>query len=1213
MQFMEGGPDVPLELIVEQEKGGTIFVCGAGVSKTVGLPLFDELVQRVYGRLGEDWRHHPAENEAMEARQFDRVLRCLERRVAAHDTPRNRNMRERIRVAVAAELQPPANVALPDHAAIIALSRDSEGRNRLLTTNFDLLFERAWFAQHHEPIQSHAGPALPQPRTSGATGILHLHGRLADYELGIPQTDVVVTSAEFGDAYLRTGWASRYVYDLARAETLVLLGYQADDPPMRYLLEALEADRERFPDLKRVYAFGACQPGDEPRVRAQWEAKGVHPILYPVEGRSHDALYSTIREWKNYAEDPTRWRLERLRELFASAPGSPSQDEVRTAQHYLNRGDSAQLIAELSPSAKWLPALIENGVFKATELPGLWISRHLDDPEMIKICAGLDQIDRTTKWHIERELERSELDSTSVRARAWRIITSEKSARAVKHLSEDRWLDNVRSIRTGQHDFHSRDVVAGVLRPRLITNKPIRIGRQEGGIETLHSLARIEFEALQYPPVADILQAWPDTAPANLSLVRKLTRTLEDSLDCAQDLGLLGSWDVASHDVPSVAEHEQNRYRHGFYPITRAVADLWTRLGRVEAEAARKIARQWFESPYLLLQRIALFAFESNIFELKEGVQASLKLSDYAFWVGGAQVEVMRLLTRSWGRMNEDQRGAVEERLRGGVPRDLYDARAFTDHAQWESIWDSSVYRRLSRLASAGGLASQASRSLLDEVAARHPQWAPSEDDRDDFSVWRERRPVQQPRMDLLGTVPDEQLVEEAYRIQSGYQFQHGDLWFAFCKSDPARALRGLVSESEADSWRHEAWDRLIWAAHQHEDRQFQEALAEQVVRMPGPVLESLGDTIANWYDIKWQNLPELSDASGLRHEVWNRLADVTYQGAVTQDDADASEDLLSEAISRAGGILASVLVLMLDSRGSESGSGLPEDLANRFELIAGSPTRSGQLGRVQFFRQLAFLEAIAPDWVSRRLTPLVSWAHPEAEAVWEGFAGGNVGTPRLFSQLKAHMLAAFQQRGLPEDVQSALFDQLLQILFWLQADETLEFELSPSEVRHVLAASTRGVRRHASWRLWRIMADDEGDPNDKALRWRQKVAPIFSAIWPLDAAARDAESSQNLVLMVLECEAAFPEAVEAVADLLVPYQLYGIEHSLRLERHHDDLVARFPRSFTHLVSALIDPAVTPVPDDLPALLQACVEADQQIVRDPAYVRLFGIRRMMNA
>jgi hypothetical protein len=102
---------------------------------------------------------------------------------------------------------------------------------------------------------------MPRPKVTGFAGVLHLHGRLADQDLGLEETDLVLTSAEFGDAYLRSGWASRYVYDLARTHTLALVGYQADDPPMRYLLEALEADRERYPDLQQVYAFASCPAG----------------------------------------------------------------------------------------------------------------------------------------------------------------------------------------------------------------------------------------------------------------------------------------------------------------------------------------------------------------------------------------------------------------------------------------------------------------------------------------------------------------------------------------------------------------------------------------------------------------------------------------------------------------------------------------------------------------------------------------------------------------------------------------------------------------------------------------------------------------------------------------------------------------------------------------------------------------------------------------
>jgi hypothetical protein len=106
MRLLQDGPEIPAELVAAQEKGQTIFVCGAGVSCTVGLPLFRGLVEGVYERLGEDWTLHIAEHEGMReggelAGQYDRVLRCLERRLAASDAPRNRGMRVRIACRVA--------------------------------------------------------------------------------------------------------------------------------------------------------------------------------------------------------------------------------------------------------------------------------------------------------------------------------------------------------------------------------------------------------------------------------------------------------------------------------------------------------------------------------------------------------------------------------------------------------------------------------------------------------------------------------------------------------------------------------------------------------------------------------------------------------------------------------------------------------------------------------------------------------------------------------------------------------------------------------------------------------------------------------------------------------------------------------------------------------------------------------------------------------
>jgi hypothetical protein len=229
-----------------------------------------------------------------------------------------------VRDAVA-ELLAATAVALPDHFALLQLSRNRDGRPRLLTTNFDTLFERAARAGGMVDVPSYAGASLPRAGDDGDHGIMHLHGRIADDTLNLPPTDLILTSADFGYAYLRSGWASRYVEDRMRVGTLVLVGYGAEDAAMRLLLETLDADRDRFRDLHEIYAIekGTTESA------SLWKAKGIKPI----EFADYDAIYGTLSEWARYRHlpHPNRGRQRghcarrRHQAGFESRPASSSR------------------------------------------------------------------------------------------------------------------------------------------------------------------------------------------------------------------------------------------------------------------------------------------------------------------------------------------------------------------------------------------------------------------------------------------------------------------------------------------------------------------------------------------------------------------------------------------------------------------------------------------------------------------------------------------------------------------------------------------------------------------------------------------------------------------------------------------------------------------------------------------------------------------------
>jgi len=304
MRFLKDGADIPDELIRAVTNGDAVFLCGAGVSHQVGLPLFKRLTERVYQELGETWVNEPAERKAFDSFEYDRVLRSLEKRTHRPGT------QPLVRIAVARILAEKNNAAVPDHLALLQLSRDAEGRHKLLTTNFDTLFERAAHAANIG-APSHAVKSMPKLGGTRDYGILHLHGRIGDAELDLDETELVLTSADFGDAYLRDGWASQYVEDRMRLNTLVLVGYRAEDAALRLLLETLDADRERFRDLKDIYAIEK-RTDDSASI---WKVKGIKPIEFV----DYPDIYATLAEWARYAMAPIEYSHARVTSILTGS------------------------------------------------------------------------------------------------------------------------------------------------------------------------------------------------------------------------------------------------------------------------------------------------------------------------------------------------------------------------------------------------------------------------------------------------------------------------------------------------------------------------------------------------------------------------------------------------------------------------------------------------------------------------------------------------------------------------------------------------------------------------------------------------------------------------------------------------------------------------------------------------------------------------------
>ena len=371
---------IPERLLLAHARGEVLFICGAGISKPAGLPDFRELVLDVYAHLDtathavlvslpadvcNQWRadctkltdRQTAEVKRFIAGDYDVALGMLERRL--DDETRGDS---RVRQQVAARLRSSSRNPAPIHRALMRLA-DRGGANTIVTTNFDLLLEVA-SQRLRSPAQTYALGSIPRPsRQTEFSGVLHIHGAL-DRSLS-RFSELVLSDQDFGEFYLRRRVVPDFVYDAARLFHLVLVGYSANDPPMRYLLNAVAADGTRFDDLKERFTFfGASAP--DPVSLEDWRGRGITPIHYDSNG-NHSALLATLERWSelsavNGKKETINKELRRIVKTTRAAATEPDRDLY---DHLFRRSNAsertrlASLVADAKANIDWLDAIVK--------------------------------------------------------------------------------------------------------------------------------------------------------------------------------------------------------------------------------------------------------------------------------------------------------------------------------------------------------------------------------------------------------------------------------------------------------------------------------------------------------------------------------------------------------------------------------------------------------------------------------------------------------------------------------------------------------------------------------------------------------------------------------------------------------------------------------------------------------------------------------------
>jgi len=455
MQFIANGPDMPETLLDAHEEGHVVFFCGAGISYPAGLPGFQGLVENIYELIGTT--RSPLEEETYNRGQYDATLDLLERRLPGQRLAMRRVLHD--------ILQPKLRRkgATHTHEALLQLAKDREGALRLVTTNFDLIFEHiARRKKNRQSFNAFVAPMLPIPKKSRWNGFVYLHGRLPkDKNDETALNQLVLTSGDFGLAYLTECWAARFVSELFRNYIVCFVGYSINDPVLRYMMDALAADRMLGEIIPQAYAFAECPAGQEETKAKEWKAKGVTPILYdPANG--HAAMHRTLKAWAEIYRDGVLGKERIVVNHALARPSESTQQDDFVGRMLWALSDPSGLPAKRFsdfnpvPPLDWLEAFLDKryrhadlsrfGVIPHTEADkklafslihpstpythapwmslfsdsgkgaawddvmfhlARWLTRHLNDPNLILWLAKRSgELHHRFIWLIEGELER---------------------------------------------------------------------------------------------------------------------------------------------------------------------------------------------------------------------------------------------------------------------------------------------------------------------------------------------------------------------------------------------------------------------------------------------------------------------------------------------------------------------------------------------------------------------------------------------------------------------------------------------------------------------------------------------------------------------------------------------------------------------------------------------------------------------------------------
>jgi hypothetical protein len=1220
VRLVKDGPNLPVEVLQKLEDEELVFFCGSGVSGPLGLPGFGGLVDNVYKRLAED--KDEQEQEACDQFKYDIALGLLEDRIGTNQ----------VRKALIAELYvDPESRRLNTHKSMLELAKFSDGAYRLVTTNFD----RAFRIAGGDKLSVDSAPMLPIPRNHKWASVVHLHGLIDDKDQY--GKNLVLSSADFGQAYLTERWASRFVAELFRRYSVVFVGYSIDDPVVRYMMDALAADRRQGDhQVHKAYILAPSDKRGMDKARRTWAAKHVEPILYNKH-TEHVLLHRTLKAWANLHRDGITGKDKIVQQQGSILPVRPYDESIEQVLWALSEptGHVAALFSRLDPlppiewlevlegeghlatlvgaSEDWVVPIVDPGYRTSCPAPlsptarslAGWLAKHLDKVELLQWVIA-----RGTCLHPEmRQFIRGSLASISMSSalrKVWSSLSSETYSCDCENV--DDYYQTLREISNGSWDASLKQRLLYYLTPYVRFGEPWRLWEEmpEDEEQEPSSVGRI-VEILVKLRSGDHSHTIVD----DLSRLENSDRVLADLLD-GLTTHLVNVWDLlASLDKadtqndlsyvhqPSIEPHEQNQGFEDWTKLIGLIAAGWAPALAQTPDEARACLYRWLAKPYPIFRRLAMFALANSDFYSPSDVVRYLQSNNsWWLWSVETQRELFRLLDSVAARLSADDARVLHGLIENGPPREMF--KTDLDAEGFRRIVEHSQWLLLSKLREFGCELPPEAEALLNELTGQHPEWALQEGQKDEFPTWMESGwglPSDYSVDQLRGMTTD-QIIDLLVNTQEGREGLL-DTWRVLARQEAKQAQDVLVALAARNIWLIDVWHSTLNGLANDETAAGSWArLGPLIVDAPTDFIAGTCRPLAWWLRDVTKKLKIDEELAYWR--VWDRLIAVALEIVPAQ-----LTDPVGTAINAAAGILVESLFDRFWARKPKVGQGLDEVLEARMTALAADRSPSSAVCRVILCSRLSPLYAIDSEWTKTNLLPLLRWGTNEAILAWEGFLRAPRIDPNLLAEIKPSLLRALSSHDdLPVRGQ-----QLCQ----LSAISFMEFrdQFTYTELRPILRGLDAGGRIEIARTIGRQI---EQSADDNAAYWRNRVAPWIENVWPKELALVVDGTSKALALAVVAAGEAFEEAVDLVLKYIGPVAEPGIViHKLKTTSlNARSLIQVYPEAALILVDRLISDVARWAMPEWREVLDAIVAAAPQLQESVEYRRVHTYLTLKN-